>query len=43
VSEKVWDKSIAARYGALQLVWLDWLGHAASIMQPRLASEDGEP
>jgi hypothetical protein len=43
VSEKVWDKSLAERFGALQLVWLDWLGHAAAIMQPRLGSEDGEP
>jgi len=40
VSEKVWVKSVAERYGALQLVWLDWLGHAASIMQPRLAVEE---
>jgi hypothetical protein len=40
LSEKVWEKSVAERYGALQLVWLDWLGHAASIMQPRLAGED---
>ena len=40
ISEKVWEKSIAQRYGALQLVWLDWLGHAASIMQPRLAGEE---
>ena len=40
VSEKVWDKSIAERFGALKLVWLDWLGHAAAIMQPRLAAEE---
>jgi hypothetical protein len=40
--EKTWDKTIAERFYALKLVWLGWLQHAASIMQPRLSSEDGE-
>jgi hypothetical protein len=40
ISEKVWEKSIAARYGAVQLVWLGWLGTAAAIIQPRLAGEE---
>jgi hypothetical protein len=40
ISEHTWDKSVAERYGALQYVWLDWLGRAAAIIQPRLASED---
>ncbi len=40
LSERVWEQQIAARYGNLKLVWLQWLAHAASIMQPRLARDD---
>jgi hypothetical protein len=40
ISVPTWDKSVAERYGALQYVWLGWLGHAAAIMQPRLAGEE---
>ena len=29
IDEKVWEKAVAERFGAIKLVWLQWLGSAA--------------
>lgn len=39
-TEEVWDKTLCERFEALKLSWLDWLGVAARIMQPRLREND---
>lgn len=37
--ELVWKRSLGWRFLKLQFVWHDWIGTAASIMQPRLAAD----
>jgi hypothetical protein len=39
VTESVWKKILAERFGALQLVWLEWLGSAAARIQARLRGD----
>lgn len=36
VSEKTWDETLSGCFESLRVSWLDWLGIAARIMQPRL-------
>lgn len=40
VRDEVWIRQLASRYVELQFVWHQWLGTAASIMQPKLAEHD---
>lgn len=39
IDEKVWEKAVAERFGAIKLVWLQWLGSAAAQIQARLRED----
>jgi len=39
IDEKVWEKAVAERFGAIKLVWLQWLGSAAASIQARLRAD----
>jgi hypothetical protein len=42
VSPRVWENELSERYEALREIWLQWLGTAARMIQPRLRERNPE-